>query len=107
MSNAASRDAPPGSYAANHTAGTLAADAAVVVLRAQTLEQRDRLRERLHALHRPVGHVHRRLPAARDSGDIGALGHEITNQLVVAAGRGVVERRVAVVVARVDVGAKL
>ena len=65
-----------------------------------------RSRVRRHALHGAVGHVGRGLAAAGHGRDVGALRHEIQNHLVVAAGGGVVQRRVAVVVPRVDVGAK-
>ena len=53
-----------GRIAAGRRSPDSAADAAVVVLRAEALEQRDGLGERLHALHRTVGHVDRRLAAA-------------------------------------------
>src|SRR5262245_20158473 len=85
----------------------LTTNASVIVLRAEALEQRDRLREWLHSLHGTVRHVDRRLTAARDGFWIRALRHEILDQLVVAARRGVMERRVAVVIAGVDVGAEL
>ena len=63
----------------------LAGHALVVVLGAQALEQLDGLGIGLHALHRPVGHVHRGLPAAIQHRDVAALGHEIRDHRVVAA----------------------
>jgi hypothetical protein len=45
----------------------------VIVLRAQALEQRNRLRKRLHPLHRAVGHIDRRLAGAIDRPRIGAF----------------------------------
>src|SRR5262252_2297969 len=59
----------------------LAADALVAVLRSQLLEQRHGRGERRDALHRAVRHVRRRLPAARDSGDVGAVRDEILDHL--------------------------
>ena len=52
------------------------------------------------ALHRTVGHVGRRLAFAVDGLHVGALRHEVEDHLVVAARGRVVQRRVAVVVAR-------
>src|SRR5687768_12413248 len=51
----------------------------VIVLRAHTHEQFDRLRIGLRALHGAVGHVHRGLTAAVDLLHIGTLRHEIQN----------------------------
>src|SRR5499427_8978619 len=59
----------------------LAADALVAVLRSQLLEQPHGRGERRDALHRAVRHVRRRLPAARDSGDVGAVRDEILDHL--------------------------
>ena len=61
---------------------------------------------RRDALNRAVGHVDRRLAAACDGLHVGAFRDQVLDQLVVAARRGVMERRVAVVIARVDVGAQ-
>src|SRR5438094_3653977 len=55
----------------------LARHALVVVLRAELLEERHGRGERRDALHRPVRHVGRRLAAAADRGDVGALRDEI------------------------------
>ena len=44
---------------------------------------------------------------AGDGGDVGAFRHEVLDHLDVAAGRRVVQRGVAFVVARVDVGMKI
>jgi hypothetical protein len=63
----------------------LTAHALVIVLRAETLEQLDRLGVRLRALHGAVGHVDGGLAAAIDLLHVGALRHEVENHLVVAA----------------------
>src|SRR5262245_44309476 len=78
--------------------------AAMVVLRAELLEERDRGGERLDALNGAVGHVGGRLAGAVEGLHVGAARHEELDRLVVAARRGVVERGVAFVVAAVDVG---
>src|SRR5438105_4196353 len=81
--------------------------ALVIVLRAEAFEQLDCIGERLDPLHRAVGHVRRRLSDAVHERHIGAFRDQIRNHLVVAARGGVVQRRVAVGVARVDVGVQL
>ena len=66
--------AAPVGRAFRPASGRLSArQAPVVVLRAVALEVLDRLRPRLHALHRAVRHVHRRLPLAVDGLHVGAL----------------------------------
>ena len=59
----------------------LARLALVIVLGALLLEQRDRLQERRNALHRTVGHVHRRLTTAAHDHHVTTLAHEILDQL--------------------------
>src|SRR5256885_5584791 len=81
--------------------------ALVIVLRAEAFEQLDCIGERLDPLHRAVRHVGRRLSNTVDERHIGAFRDQIRNHLVVAARGGVVQRRVAVGVARVDVGVQL
>src|SRR5581483_5486797 len=72
--------------------------ALVVVLRAERLEQRERFRPRLDALHGTVGHVGRGLAFAVHRLDVGPLRHEVFDHLDVAARGRVVQRRVALVV---------
>src|SRR5690349_16943254 len=78
----------------------------MVVLRAELLEQRDRLGERSDALYWSVRHVDDRASVTRHGLHVRALADEILNHLVVAARGGVMERRVAVRVALIDVGTK-
>ena len=74
---------------------------------AELLEQRERFRERLDALHRAVRHVRGRLALAVDGLHVGALRDEVLDHLDVAARRRVVQRGVALVVDGVDVGVEL
>ena len=62
-------EAPPDEHASAH----LTAHALVVVDRAEALEQLDRLRIRLRALHRSIRHIDRRLARAIDLLHVGAL----------------------------------
>src|SRR4030095_1356818 len=78
----------------------------VIVFGAQLLAQRKGFREPLRALHGTVRHIGYGLPFAIHLRDIGAFRHEIENRLVVAARGGVVQRRVAIVIHRVDVSAR-
>src|SRR5437868_2176392 len=84
----------------------LARYASMVVLRAELLEQRDRLGERPDALYWSVRHVDDRTAVAGHGLHVGAFADEILNHVVVAARGGVMERRVAVRVALIDIGAK-
>ena len=80
----------------------------VAVLRAELLEQRDRLRERPQCAAPARSPCPPSSGRSRDTAFTSApLRHEIEDHLVVAARGGVVQRRVAVVVARVDVGVQL
>ena len=53
----------------------------MVVDRAELFEQRERLREGLCPLDRPVCHVRRRAAFPRDRFDVGAPGHQIFDHL--------------------------
>src|SRR5690606_11952767 len=85
----------------------LTGDALVVVHGAERLEELDRLGIGLRALDGAVGHVHGRPAFAVHGLDIGAPRDEELDHLVVAACRGVVQGRIALVIRRVDVGAEL
>ena len=76
----------------------------MTVLRPEFLEEREGLEKRGNALHWPVRHVGDGLTLPAYRLDVGALRHQVQNELIVAPRGGVVERRVPVEVARVDVG---
>ena len=62
-----------GGAARKETGRRSAADATVIVLRTQALEERDRIRERLHSLHRTIRHVHGGLARATHRLHIGTF----------------------------------
>src|SRR5262252_4439273 len=77
------------------TSRRVAADAATGVLRAEALEQFDRVRERLAPIAPRARHVDRRDAVLADEIHARTLRDEIEDHLVVAARGRVVDRRVA------------
>src|SRR5881296_1642652 len=103
-----SRRGARGFSRASNTASAISArQTFMIVLRAEALEELDRVGPRLHALHGTVRHVDRRLSFAIDGFRVGALRDEIADHFGVAARRGVMNGGVALVIARVDVGSEL
>ena len=76
----------------------------MIVLRSELDKQFERFRIRLGALDRTIGHVGRGLSFAIYRFHIRALGDEVENHLDVATRRRVMQRGVAFVIARIDVG---
>ena len=79
----------------------------MVVLRAQLLEQRDRLGEWLGPLLGAVRLVGRGLATTADQGDVRPLAHQVEDRLVVTPGCRMVEGREAVLVPQIRIDAEL
>src|SRR6476660_6397993 len=79
----------------------------VTVLRAELLEQRHGLQEWRNPLNGTIRHIDRGLTLSADGLHVGTLGHEVLDQRIVAASRGVMHGVVAVEIPRVDVEVQL
>ncbi len=77
----------------------------MVVLRTQAFEQGNRVRERRNPLRRAVRHIGRGLPFPAYGGHIRALFDQVMNQFVISPCGRVMQRRIAIAIAKIEVGA--